>query len=256
MPDQVQVEPFPLGQKTSLTREDVVNYLVECKGEGHTVYQGGGENFFTLMVDDQRIYIMQQFPGEPWKVLYEKLGERTPAARAWTRTELERGVKQAAGLCNKDWPCRPTTGRLSAETPATNYRTIAQLVGSSQIEAVFDPYLDNRALATVIDILSFGSGRVANGVRLLGSTKMAGGAIPKLSKVGVHAWLKQQGITGEARMGPATEHRRFMLLGGGQSLIMGPSLNAIHKNEALHIEPDADDRAFFDEVWVSATTLT
>jgi hypothetical protein len=98
---------------------------------------------------------------------------------------------------------------------------------------------------------------VANDVRLLGSTKKTQGPVPRFTKAGVNAWLTQQGVTGEARVFPGSpdEHRRFMLLSGGQSLILGPSFNTIHKNEATHVEPDAADRAFFDSIWATATPL-
>ena len=36
---------------------------------------------------------------------------------------------------------------------------------------------------------------------------------------------------------------------------IGPSLNAIHKNEAVALEPGADDSIFFDKVWTSASQL-
>ncbi len=51
------------------------------------------------------------------------------------------------------------------------------------------------------------------------------------------------------------EHRRFMLLSGGRSLLLGHSLNAIHKNEAIRVESDVEDRAFFDSEWAAATPL-
>ena len=129
-------------------------------------------------------------------------------------------------------------------------------MGSSQIEAVFDPYLENKSLVAIIEILSFGNGGVANGVRLLGSTNKTTGHIPKLTKAGVDAWLAQLRINGEARVMPSSEHRRFILLSGGQSLILGLSLNAIHKNEALRLEPDAQDRTVFNGVWKTASPLT
>ena len=99
---------------------------------------------------------------------------------------------------------------------------------------------------------------MANDVRLLGSAcKTQQGDVPKFTKAGVEAWLKQLGIDGEVRvMASNNEHRRFMLLSGGQSLILGPSLNAIHKNEAINLElDDSVDRLFFDKMWETATPL-
>lgn len=127
---------------------------------------------------------------------------------------------------------------------------------TSNIEAVFDPYLENSSLETLIHILSFGEANVSNGVRLLGSSKKSSGSIPKFTKVGVDAWLKQLKIKGEARiMSRTDEHRRFILLSGNKSLLLGPSLNAIHKNEAIRIESDIEDRKFFDKSWSQARTL-
>jgi hypothetical protein len=246
---------FPLPQ---LSRDDVVRYLTERKAEGHQVYQHPvyGHAFILVLSEDARLTFVLNEPIKTCQVQGEKLGEGIPTRNVETIGQLERAVAQAAADCGHSWPFRPTTGRLSADTPATNYRTIAQLVGSSLIEAAFDPYLDNSALAALINILSFGSGGVADGVRLLGSTKKTTGSIPKFSRAGVDAWLTQLGITGEARVMLQTdEHRRFLLLSGGQSLILGMSLNAIHKNEAVRLEPDTADRAFFDGVWATATPL-
>jgi hypothetical protein len=136
-----------------------------------------------------------------------------------------------------------------------NYLTISQLVVSSKIETVFDPFLENSSLATLIDIMSFGGGEVAAGVRLLGSTNKAAGPTPRYTKAGVDAWLTQLGVTGEGRVMAQKEHRRFMLLSGGRSLLLGHSLNAIHKNEAIRIESDVEDRTFFDSEWGMAATL-
>jgi hypothetical protein len=47
-----------------------------------------------------------------------------------------------------------------------------------------------------------------------------------------------------------SEHRRFLLLSGGRSLLIGCSLNPIAKNEAVALGGgDAEDRAFFDGLW-------
>ena len=48
----------------------------------------------------------------------------------------------------------------------------------------------------------------------------------------------------------------FLLLSGGQALLLGMSLNSTDKNEAARLEPDAHDRPFFESVWASARALT
>jgi hypothetical protein len=46
------------------------------------------------------------------------------------------------------------------------------------------------------------------------------------------------------------------LLSGGHSLLLGHSLNSLHKNEAVHVESDTEDRPFFDATWATATPVT
>ncbi len=133
--------------------------------------------------------------------------------------------------------------------------TISGLVGASEIQAVFDPYLENRSLISLKDILSFG-GSISNNVRLLSGEKMTQGRVPRLTKTVVQAWFAELGLTaGEVRAMPSNEHRRFMLLSGCQSLILGMSLNSINKNEAVRLEPDNEDRPFFESVWAGAVSL-
>jgi hypothetical protein len=110
-------------------------------------------------------------------------------------------------------------------------------------------------LNSLNDILSFG-GSLSNSVRLLSSADMTQGAIPRLTKTVVADWFNLRGITaGEVRLMARGEHRRFILLSGGQALILGMSLNSIAKNEAVRVELDTADRAFFDGVWATATPL-
>jgi len=148
-----------------------------------------------------------------------------------------------------------TTARLSAASPATNLATIARLVGASEIQAIFDPYLENKTFATLTDILSLGAS-VSDNVRLLAGAKMAQRKRPRLTKTFAALWFTQSGVeAGEVRLMSSDEHRRFMLLSGGKALIFGMSLNSIAKNEAAHLEPDTEDRAFFESMWAAATPL-
>jgi hypothetical protein len=251
--------PFPQLPPAQLTRDEVSNYLIALRANGHEVFRDREhEHVFVLVLgEDERVDLVTNSINGTCHVQAFKLGENKLVRIAENIRQLDRAVAEAVRACGHEWPSQPTSGRLSAATPATNYRTISQLIGSSNVEAVFDPYLDNSSLINIMNILSFGHGRVSNGVRLLGSTKTTRGPIPRFTRVGVDAWLIQLAINGEARLLPSSpdDHRRFILLSGGNSLILGPSINAIHKNEAAHIEKDADDRTFFDSKWAGATPL-
>ena len=50
-------------------------------------------------------------------------------------------------------------------------------------------------------------------------------------------------------------HRRFMLLSGGQTLILGLSINSLDKDEAAHLEANTVDRAFFDSEWGASVAI-
>lgn len=250
---------FPSLPEPSLSLDEVVRYLLMLRTDGHDIYRDSKhDNIFYIALDELNcIRISVRAQGGTCQVQLHYCENTTHYLNVSSSAQLETTVASfASRITGGTWPCRPTTGRLSANTPATNFRTISQLIRSSKVEAVFDPYLENLSLGTLIDILSFGSGGVANGVRVLGSTSKTQGAVPKFTKAGVDAWLTQLGIHGEARIMDPGQHRRFMLLSGGQSLILGHSLNAIHKNEAIRLESDSEDRAFLDSVWANATPLT
>jgi len=174
--------------------------------------------------------------------------------------ELDQLLKLALGA-HGTWPERQRKGRLSVDTPASNLRTISGLIGNAEVGAVFDPYLDNEALEQLIRILSFGKGSFSRNVRLLATTVTSDsrgpGKPPRFTKAGVDAWAAQLRIDAESRVLPqASEHRRFLLLNDGQSLILGPSLNSIHKNEAVSVEDAREDGPFFDQQWNRAALLT
>jgi hypothetical protein len=244
---------FPPPPRPRLTTDDVVKFLVGCKAEGHQVYQKAA-NVFVLSLGDEAHLLLYAEEGTCAVHAY-RLGTCVLQRRAETVAQLERVITEAAGSCSVEWPFRPTFARLSATTPATNLASISGLVGTAEVQAVFDPYLDNQALSVLLNILSFNAG-IADDVRLLACEKQAKGVRPRLTRTFVDDWFKERGVAnGEARLMLDGEHRRFMLLSGGQSLLLGMSLNSIAKNEAVRLEQDAEDRAFFDGKWATATPL-
>jgi hypothetical protein len=245
--------PLPVQQ---VELADVVRYLTTVSVQGHQVFRDPVQPalFYVAIDDNYRIRI--SVGGGRSQVQLQYLGNMKAFLDVTSGDALETAVRElVVRIPGMAWPSRPRAARLSATTPATNYRTISELVGSAQVHAVFDPYLNNRALDELRTILSFGDGGVADGIRLLSSEST--GAIPRFTKAGVDSWLQQLGISGEARVLPArSEHRRFMLLNDGQSLILGHSLNALHKNEAIRLEPDSRDREFFNSKWTGALPVS
>lgn len=247
---------FPSLPAARLNRDDVVRYLSALKARGYEVFRHPThENFLVLMLDE--VHRLNFSIGDNTCQLQgEKYGHPFAIADVTSMLELERAANGIARqVLGSRWGLPPSRARVSEATPATNLATISTLVDSASIEAVFDPYLDNKSLAALIDILSFGAGSVANGVRVLSTARTTTGQIPRLTKAGFDAWLVQLKINGELRLMQPSEHRRFLLLSGGTALLLGQSLNSLHKNEAVRLEPDGADRSFFDQVWAQATPL-
>jgi hypothetical protein len=250
-------DPFPRYSPPlsgPFSREAVVETLLPLREAGHIVAIDADE--FVLPWSEGEVRI-RDVEGR-WRVQNTRLGILSTFGYASSSVELEDLVSRATGG-QVATDSQPTRGRLKAETPATNCRTISRLLHSAEIRAVFDPYLDNASLEQLIHIVSYGDATFAPMVRLLGSTAKTAtktGVPARLSATGISEWAKQLGINAEGRYLPREdEHRRFILLSGGRSLILGPSINSIHKNEAVSVEDDLEDRPFFDARWDVATPL-
>ena len=248
---------FPPLPTTSYGPEQLHHYLASLLSKGYSVYRDPGHTniFYLVLTDAHRIRISVSEGHSLLQLHY--LSNSIRFLNVASLPDLEKAIAAlSSGVPGAAWPNRPTSGRLSADTPATNYRTISHLIGSAQVTAILDPYLDNKTLEELRVILSFGDGAIANGVRILGGVAKSQGRFPTFTATGVAVWFQQLDITGEARTFPAhTEHRRFVLLNDGNALITGHSLNAPHKNEAVRVEANTDDQAFFDGLWQSAHPL-
>jgi hypothetical protein len=145
-------------------------------------------------------------------------------------------------------PRRVSTRTRQGE-PASNIARIATLL-RSKVEAVYDPYLGDRGLAVLLPLVGLGHG-VAPDVRLV--TGLPIGA--RLTQAFVGATLSElRAPQGQIQRTVNPQAcRRFMLLSGGQSLILGMSLNDLDKDEAAHIESDCEDHPFFDGEWSGAS---
>jgi hypothetical protein len=250
----------PTAAQSGLSRDEVAGYLLALKANGFAVHRtepgAPREAYAVLLEDGTSVSVRDAGGGAYWHIVGDRLGLITNFGFAKSVGQFRRLMAQAARSYGVDWSSPLTTTRLPATTPATNRRTISGLIGSAEVQAVFDPYLDNRGLVALGDILTFG-GSVSGAVRLLTSTRKANTKNPQLTKSLAEAWFKERGIAGgEVRVMAPDEHRRFLLMSGGKSLILGLSLDSLEKNEAAHLEDDGADRTFFDRVWASAAPLT
>lgn len=245
---------FPKRPSPHLKLEDIIGYLTECQLRGWSVFQDDEAKPIFPKDQTQRFILwlnehvwIRIHYGNGQCTLYvhrqlDEIGFGSPETLQGLDELVALGAKTYAQL---DWPSSPKTGRLSQKTPATNYAVIAGLTGNSIVEAIFDPYLDDKALANLLTLINLGI-RLLPACRILTSPKGAA----KLSHTYISNWLMQTNSQAQIRkISTPNPHRRFMLLSGGQSLIFGLSLNALGKDEAAHIESNVTDLTFFDAEW-------
>lgn len=165
-------------------------------------------------------------------------------------------IANARGL-TLDWPSKLTTVRTYEGQTAQNLAKVVRLIGSSSIDAIYDPYFENRSFPPLFTFVTFGV-RIADAVRILTSDKKfkAGPTSPLLKQYSDMAFADLKAPNGEIRFSAYSGHkRRFLLLSGGQSLLLGFSLNSFDVTEAPVIQGDTVDRPFFDSEWAQAIPI-
>lgn len=253
---------IPKVDHPSLPESDVQGYVLDaiqrgwCRSAQHST--AAGQYALTTPNYNEIILAKVSSNRECWNIYYtgcdfSKWGHKI----AESLYALNHFVREAALACGDTWGQETFSVRLNNNQYAGNVARLAGLIGSKPIEAVFDPYLCNKSLLTLTELASLGGFTFAPGLRLLGSAAKIGGSTPQLTKHFVDGWFGERKVNGGAvRIAPDKPHRRFLLLGSGHSLIVGCSLNSIDKDETAHLEPDSDDRAFFDSQWNAAQPLT
>jgi hypothetical protein len=254
--------PFPTYARPTLSHDDLVGYLAQQKTAGWDVFQGDAPGNFIIPISDcGRVLIIhgmdrcqvQGFVGDTIRVVED----------ANNLASLDHGIREAVRyIANTrgiqlDWPSKPTTVRTYEGQVAQNLSKVVSLIGASTIDAIYDPYFENKSFQALFTFASFGV-RIASSVRILTSTKKFNtqptSPLLKHFSDGAFAQLAPQG---EIRFSSYTGHkRRFLLLSGGQSLLLGFSLNSFDVTEAPALQGDAVDRPFFDGEWAQATPIT
>jgi hypothetical protein len=241
---------FPNLPRPTFDRNDVERILGVHDARGYRVFIDPDDNSFRLQLDDDFSIRISSTPGHSQVTLCH-LGNRTNYYFQSVKSadELEKALVALANrVSGMDWLSSPQTARLKKVTPFSNLKLISDLIGTTTIECIFDPYLDLTGLAAITSLLAFGKAQADQRIRLLGCKSNG------LPKQGVAAWFAELGVNGEVRLTQG-QHRRFLLLGNKKALIIGCSLNKLAHDEAARLESDQNDRPFFDSLWTSATSL-
>lgn len=236
---------FPVTSQ-SLTIDEVVDYLLELKARGFRVERhpraDGGKCYSVFDGDGLRKTILQDASGA-WRLATSPAG-RVSVDPIWSAEDLRNRLGFEPDI-------RPASIRTARDKAASNITQIAHLLGGQQIQAVFDPFLDDRGLAFLGSVVNIGADW-SNPVRLLTSSKVDP---PKLTVPFFKSFLTDRALKGELRSMTHKEHRRFLLLSSGKALIVGFSWNKPAHAEVVLLEPDVQDRPFFNAEWATATPI-
>lgn len=139
--------------------------------------------------------------------------------------------------------------RLRKAEPATNKAKIITLVGNRTVKSIFDPYFYTSSVQTLLTLHHLGL-KFASYIPCLTTNN----GCKNLDKTFLKDFNTQLQMNLLVKKCPDSEHRRFFLLNDNTSLIIGPSLNDINKNEAIYIDKDKhqEDIDFFTENWSKA----
>jgi hypothetical protein len=156
----------------------------------------------------------------------------------------------------------PLKKRLVAGEPARNLRKIQNIIGSSTVAGIHDPYTTTGSLETMLKLADMGT-KFGPALRLLGTPKPLHKATEKLSLVSLLKDINaERKATWEVRtyVEAINPHRRFLVLDDGSVVTCGMSLNNINKDEVLDREPSGSeyarhDKQFFDDKWKTGTPL-
>jgi len=225
----------------SLFPPDVRGYAIEKRNEGWDVRKDGDR--FVIQINEMLQVILSPDESGVCRVAtVYATGITSTQGRASNMRQLEAMVEPMLGQ-------HPITSvELKRGEPATDREKISILFGSAKLEAVHDPFLDNKGLATLLSILKLANGAVPN-LRLMTGVK----GVKGLTLDFVTSFLSELDCSaGQVRISSDPEaHRRFYLLTGGTSVRQGPSLNKVDKNEVADTHSDRDDREFFNQHWKS-----
>jgi hypothetical protein len=180
-----------------------------------------------------------------------------------------RGKETFTSLCNlmledlgPEPNAMPLKERLVAGEPFRNLRKIQNIIGSSTITGIHDPYTKAGSLTTLHKLADVGT-KFSPSLRLLGTLPPLAKPTEKKSLVGLLNNINAERTTiWEIRTYVATSkpHRRFFVLDDGSVVTCGMSLNDIDKDEVLDREgPGSEnatyDQQFFEDKWKAGTKV-
>ncbi len=151
---------FPQYPKPQLKHDDVVAYLLQYREKGWDIFQGPSKDIFVIRLTDN-INVFVECVNDSWRVMDgQSLSHREalygmPENIAALHAAITEAVSLAPVLygLSFEWSSIPRTTRLKRNEPITNLSKIVAMISSMSIDAIFDSYLDNQGLRTILEVL-------------------------------------------------------------------------------------------------------
>lgn len=232
----------------TLTQEQIEEYLLHWLQKGFRVIHGRPP-----LVDGWTVFFRPlcmigirpgQNPGH-WSVhtghLLRSMGE------VGTLEELKRYFETACVSQGIFIKTLPTQHHTAIEEPLTFWIKLKSMIGSARIDAIWDPYLDEKAIANFRDLAGLGC-NFSKALKLLTAPR------GRLSRNFLDKFDKEFGLASELKRGNG-KHLRLIFLSDGRCL--SPDFSFGKEQDGTITVVDANPkRILFDIAWASATPIT
>jgi hypothetical protein len=228
---------------------DIEAMLEELAALGWPVYAHSEPNWFVIALSPSiRFEVKREIYAKTWRIVGLESGSTKHFLEAGDAEAIRAALAKAAKVHGFDLSALPTSARLSASAPVGNRMSLVHLAGQAAVQGIFDPYFDDRAIANLGILCNMGL-KLAPSIRVLLTSK----TVRRLSATQIVDFATEREISLDVRICASDkEHRRFLLMDNGKSLVLGCSLNDLTKNEAAHTEPNGLDLTFFEEQFTNA----
>jgi hypothetical protein len=237
---------FPLYSGASFGKSEVEVYLVELALIGwQTCASNKPASYFIVVDEEKRIDIWFFNDFKEWNVESWNQGNCSFHKAATSFQSFKELVSVAMQSLGQVIDSSPKSIRLKQLLPLSNKIRLVHLTRGTAVQCIFDPYFDDKAIASLSSLVNLGLKLIPEAQVLITDKAKKG-----LSELVITDFEREHGSKLNIRIcNSDKEHRCFLLLSSGESLVLGCSLNSLDKNEAARVENSHSDCDFFKHQW-------
>lgn len=254
MPDS---DPILTSDQPSLPEALVRKYILDAlaRGSCYAAQYRANQKKYVITTNNFNEIVLTSLGhhGMWWVSTIDEHGFEDGMQQISSLRELNLEIRKAAKEYGDFWGEEPTAARLKQGQYTSNIGRLASLIGTKQIEAISDPYIENGSLLVLTDMISVGGFPISQDIKLLTTDAKTKGRSPDLTASFAKEWFRERGLPGGKLKITSKVHERFFLLSGNVALVIGCSLNRLTHDETAHLQPDTEHRSTFDTNWATAT---